>query len=171
MNKLIAATAFTACLMAGSAALAEQRAKTSGAYAAPSKSTGDIQLKSAPIKENAAEASLTRIKSELQSLSKRGATKNSQRTALKQALAETATLKKNLSKLDAKDPGVRNAKASVNALRDKLNAALKDLEAQDKLGNFEIQRLMSQYNQSEQLASSVLKKKDDTSSSVIGKVG
>lgn len=41
----------------------------------------------------------------------------------------------------------------------------------DKLGNFEIQRLMSQYNQSEQLSSSVQKKMDDTANAVIGKVG
>jgi len=41
----------------------------------------------------------------------------------------------------------------------------------DKLGNFEIQRLMSQYNQSEQLASSVQKKQDDTANAVISKVG
>jgi hypothetical protein len=39
---------------------------------------------------------------------------------------------------------------------------MKDLEAQDKLGNFEIQRLMSQYNQAATLASHVQKKLDDT---------
>ena len=45
-----------------------------------------------------------------------------------------------------------------------------DLEAGDRMGNFEIQRLMSQYNQSEQLASSVQKKKDDTNNAIIGKI-
>jgi hypothetical protein len=34
----------------------------------------------------------------------------------------------------------------------------KGLEAQDRLGNFEIQNLMSRYNQAETLASSVQKK-------------
>ena len=46
----------------------------------------------------------------------------------------------------------------------------KDLESQDKLGNFEIQGLMSSYNQAATLASSVLKKKDDAASAVIGKI-
>lgn len=51
-----------------------------------------------------------------------------------------------------------------------LKKGLKSLEGQDKLGNFEIQALMSAYNQAETLASSVRKKQDDTSSSVIGKI-
>jgi len=46
----------------------------------------------------------------------------------------------------------------------------KSLENQDKLGNFEIQRLMSSFNQAETLASSVLKKLSDTNSGVIGKI-
>ena len=46
----------------------------------------------------------------------------------------------------------------------------KDLESQDKLGNFEIQDLMSRFNQAATLASSILKKADDTASSVIGKI-
>lgn len=45
-----------------------------------------------------------------------------------------------------------------------------NLDGQDRLGNFEIQRLMSQYNQAETLASSVMKKSDDTTSSIIGKI-
>jgi hypothetical protein len=44
------------------------------------------------------------------------------------------------------------------------------LSSQDKLGNFEIQDLMSQYNQSQSLASSVLKKRDDTLNGIIGKI-
>src|SRR5437867_3144038 len=47
---------------------------------------------------------------------------------------------------------------------------LKGLEAQDRMGNFEIQRLMSAYNQAETLASSVQKKMDDTVGAVIGKI-
>jgi len=46
----------------------------------------------------------------------------------------------------------------------------KGLEARDRLGNFEIQNLMSRYNQAETLASSVQKKADDTASGVIGKI-
>src|SRR4051794_36195727 len=44
---------------------------------------------------------------------------------------------------------------------------LKDLEAQDKLGNFEIQDLMSTFNQAETLASSILKKRDETASAIV----
>ena len=39
-----------------------------------------------------------------------------------------------------------------------------------RMGNFEIQRLMSSYNQAETLASSVLKKSSDTAAGVIGKI-
>ncbi|MCC7383655.1 MAG: hypothetical protein IT384_17575 [Deltaproteobacteria bacterium] len=58
----------------------------------------------------------------------------------------------------------------ADAIKNRFQDAIKDLEAQDKLGNFEIQDLMSTYNQAETLASSVLKKRDDTSNAVIGKV-
>ena len=59
----------------------------------------------------------------------------------------------------------------IDGIRKRFEGEMKDLEALDRLGNFEIQRLMSQYNQSEQLASSVQKKKDDTANATIGKVG
>jgi hypothetical protein len=42
--------------------------------------------------------------------------------------------------------------------------------ASDKMGNFEIQNLMSRFNQAEALASALLKKSDDTSNAVIGKI-
>ncbi|MEM0945209.1 MAG: hypothetical protein AAGI70_14835 [Pseudomonadota bacterium] len=47
---------------------------------------------------------------------------------------------------------------------------LADARAQDRLGNFEIQDLMSRFNQAETLASSVQKKTDDAKSAVIGKI-
>ena len=50
-------------------------------------------------------------------------------------------------------------------------ANIKDLEAEDRLGNFEIQDLMSRFNQAETMASSVQKKQDDTANAVIGKIG
>ena len=46
----------------------------------------------------------------------------------------------------------------------------KGLESHDKLGNFEIQSLMSSYNEASTLASSILKKADDTANAVIGKI-
>jgi hypothetical protein len=58
----------------------------------------------------------------------------------------------------------------VDTARNRLDDKSKALEGEDKLGNFEIQDLMSQYNQAEQLASNVLKKRDDTSNAIIGKV-
>ena len=44
------------------------------------------------------------------------------------------------------------------------------LRSNDALGNFSMQTLMSDCNQAETLASSVLKKRDDTQSSIIGKI-
>lgn len=58
----------------------------------------------------------------------------------------------------------------ADAIKNRFQDAIKDLEAEDKLGNFEIQDLMSTYNQAETLASSVLKKRDDTANAVVGKV-
>ena len=55
---------------------------------------------------------------------------------------------------------------------DELNAVSggKGLQGQDKLGNFEIQRLMSSYNEASTLASSVQKKANDTANAIIGKI-
>ncbi len=47
---------------------------------------------------------------------------------------------------------------------------MKDLESQDKMGNFEIQDLMSTYNQAEQLESQVMKKKRDSEKSILEKI-
>ncbi len=47
---------------------------------------------------------------------------------------------------------------------------LTNFDSQAKLGSFEIQDLMSQYNQADTLANSVRKKQDDTTSSIIGKI-
>ena len=62
------------------------------------------------------------------------------------------------------------AESAANDLRKKLDNAMKQLEAQDKMGNFEIQRLMSQYNQAETLSSQVHKKIADTKNAVVSKL-
>lgn len=65
------------------------------------------------------------------------------------------------------------ARRNVDRLRkvlDELSEKLKELEAEDRLGNFEIQDLMSRFNQAETLASSVTKKRDDTANAVISKI-
>ena len=69
-----------------------------------------------------------------------------------------------------KGKDVKNKPANVEGQGKTLESKGKDLENQDKLGNFEIQDLMSQYNQSETLSSSVQKKADDTAKAVIQKV-
>lgn len=73
------------------------------------------------------------------------------------------TIKRNLS-------GARRSVEQLRKSLDKLSEKIKDLESNEKLGNFEIQDLMSRYNQAETLASNVLKKRDDTASSIIGKI-
>ena len=70
--------------------------------------------------------------------------------------------------------GDNNQKANsdvVDGLKKALEGAMKGLENEDRMGNFAIQRLMSQYNQSEQLSSSVQKKLDDTAGALINKIG
>ena len=52
-----------------------------------------------------------------------------------------------------------------------LEQPAKELESKDRMGNFEIQRLMSTYNQAETLASSVQKKLDDTVAGQQQKIG
>jgi hypothetical protein len=59
----------------------------------------------------------------------------------------------------------------VDGIRKDLDGAMKDLEAEDRLGNFEIQRLMSTFNQMETLSSNVQKKADDTASGQQQKIG
>jgi hypothetical protein len=49
--------------------------------------------------------------------------------------------------------------------------ASKDLEVQDRMGNFEIQRVMSAFNQAETLASNMQKKSDDTLSDLAKMIG
>jgi hypothetical protein len=44
------------------------------------------------------------------------------------------------------------------------------LQSQDKLGNFQVQSLMSNYNEAQTLASSVMKHQNDTNNAVIGKI-
>lgn len=60
--------------------------------------------------------------------------------------------------------------SELETVRGRLQDAIKDLEADDKIGNFEIQDLLSRSNQAETLKSSVRKKVDDTASAVIGNV-
>ncbi len=62
------------------------------------------------------------------------------------------------------------AGSNIDAIKNRLQNTLADLESQDKLSNFEIQDLMSSYNQNETLASSVMKKSDDTANAIIGKI-
>ncbi|HEV8583964.1 MAG TPA: hypothetical protein VGT02_03235 [Methylomirabilota bacterium] len=69
-----------------------------------------------------------------------------------------------------REGGAANAD-KVESIRKALDAAMKDLEAQDRMGNFEIQRLMSAFNQAETLASNVQKKMDDTISGQQQKIG
>lgn len=71
----------------------------------------------------------------------------------------------------SKAPGnVSGGVASSPGIRQRFDDKSKDLESQDKLGNFEIQDLMSQYNNAEERASSFLKKTDDAKSGIMKKI-
>jgi hypothetical protein len=76
---------------------------------------------------------------------------------------------------DGSTGDVSNAQQKANAdevdrMRKDLEAVQKDLEAQDKMGAYEIQDLMSQYNQSESLLNSVRGKLDKTIEGGISKI-
>lgn len=58
----------------------------------------------------------------------------------------------------------------IDEIKNKLDSMTNDLESQDKMGNFQIQDLMSQYNEAESLAASVEKNKDDSDQALIGKI-
>lgn len=105
-----------------------------------------------------------------------------QRAAVKQALAAVSQVQNQLPGLKAafaeaeRTVGPNGGEAAVASLekhlaelKRKLRAA-GGLDGEDKLDDFEIQELMSAYNQAEQLATNVLKKRDDTQNSLIGKV-
>jgi hypothetical protein len=59
---------------------------------------------------------------------------------------------------------------ALDALRQRLDQSSSGMDEQDKLGNFEIQDLMSDFNAAETLASSVQKKLDCTANAIIGKI-
>ena len=91
-------------------------------------------------------------------------------------LAHMSTLLKSVRSVP-KDKSIERHLAQTRRLLGRLikhaqsfDDKLKDLEAQDKLGNFEIQDLINEFNQAETLASSVLKKRDDTANAIIQKI-
>lgn len=59
---------------------------------------------------------------------------------------------------------------ALQRLRKELEAASKDVDAEDKLGSFEIQDLMSRYNQAERRASDVVKKLEAARQRAVGKI-
>jgi len=60
--------------------------------------------------------------------------------------------------------------ANFEKIKGAMGDVVKDLEAKDKLGNVEINLIMSDYNQAETLASSVEKKKFDTLAAITSKI-
>lgn len=73
---------------------------------------------------------------------------------------------------NANDDALKGAAQQRELLKKKqqLRDQQKNLESQDRMGNFEIQRLMSQHNQSGR-RSNVQKKHDDTSNATARKFG
>lgn len=65
---------------------------------------------------------------------------------------------------------VREALNQLERAREALHDTLKNLDSMDQLGSFQINQLMSDYNQAESLASSVAKKMKDTVGCMINKI-
>jgi hypothetical protein len=102
-----------------------------------------------------------------------------QRAALKQALAGGGQVQNQLPGLKAafaeaeRRGGPKGGESTVASLEKhlgellrKLKAAARNLEGKDELEFFDIQELMSAYNQAEQIATNVLKKRDDTNGTI-----
>lgn len=127
---------------------------------------------------------LAKIKSAISALRGSKATQKSQMASLRLGLTEIEQLDYSLMQLregfeavenrlgsaGGSDLTKRNQKA-VDRLRAAFKDAIKDLESDDKMGNFEIQDLMSRFNQAQTLGSKVQKKKDDTEAYVISNIG
>jgi len=81
------------------------------------------------------------------------------------------TVKGDGSTGDVSNQDQKDNQATIDSIRSELDKAMKGLEAKDRMGNFEIQRLMSAFNQAETLSSNVQKKLDDTVSGQQQKIG
>ncbi len=79
-------------------------------------------------------------------------------------------LKQLLDKVNIQLAELQKNADRIEAIRKEMDKKMKELESQDKLGNFEIQDLMSRYNQAETLSSNVQKKLKDTHDAVINKL-
>lgn len=69
-----------------------------------------------------------------------------------------------ISAMKGSDSGA--ASKDIQNAKDALGDKAKELQSDDKLGNFEIQSLMSNYNETQKTISNVLKKEEDTASSI-----
>jgi hypothetical protein len=69
---------------------------------------------------------------------------------------------------------LKESRQLVHKLRDYadlVEATLVELEGQDRLDNFLIQRLMSAFNHMEQLSSEVFRKRDETGTALASNIG
>lgn len=197
LNKLLLTTVSCVFAVAGAASAQQRDATTmqmAPVKAQPAETDAKALLKGLKPADEIAPR-MAKIQTYLENLQRPGLSKRAHTKSIKGALKEVDALDKALVELDAGFAAIDRANASKTAsaaastrfanensevgalrkslqsLKAKLEGALKDLESEDKLGNFEIQDLMSRFNQSETLASSVQKKTDDTASGIISKVG
>ncbi|MEZ5891793.1 MAG: hypothetical protein R3C58_01395 [Parvularculaceae bacterium] len=183
MPKLLWAV-IAASALSATTATAAPAAETARSTTAVKSSVSKTQLLNGLKPADDISPRLAKIKASITALGGPKATKQSQARSLKAGLKEIDLLDQSLLKLRGGfekaeasigsyggPDSVDSARNSIEALRKAFEEKLKDLESEDKLGNFEIQDLMSRYNQSETLASSVQKKKDDTEKSIINKIG
>lgn len=84
-------------------------------------------------------------------------------SALNQALEQAVKhVDQVISAVTGQNPGANQ----IQKVKDALDGKDKDLQNQDKLGNFEIQQLMSDYSKTETMISNTIKKEHDTANSV-----
>lgn len=169
----------TAAAIAMSGAVATATAKPETASTAPLTKAESTQLLNGLSPANEIAPRLKKIKASIQALQSPAATKQSQTASLNRGRDETVALDQALVRLrggfDAVEQRIGSKggqasvdanRAAIDALRSRFESAIKDLESKDKMGNFEIQDLMSTYNRAQTAASNVTRKLDETKNSI-----
>lgn len=166
--------------LSGAAAIAEtERLAPARVSSAPLTKAESTRLTNGLAPADEIAPRLKKIKSSIQSLKGPFATKTTQMRSLRRGHAASLALDQTLVKLgegfDAVEQRIAStggrttvdaSRAATDALRSRLESAIKDLESNDKVGDFEIQDLMSTYHRAETAASEVKKKADDATRNV-----
>ena len=178
MKRLTPILLLASAALAAAPALAASRTSAEASRAADDALAGDLKVadKIGP--------RMAKLRKQIDSLASPRATARSQNTSIRKALAEVKSIaallpavKSALSAAEGQTGGsggeqaVDGLASELERIRQALEERKKQTESGDTLENFEIQDLMSRYNEAESRSSALLKKVDDTNNSAGSKVG